>query len=164
MDRFAHLRMLPTCEALPFWHRCPSRPHDDSLLQKTVADRKARFRNSRTSGIRTALPRRAEASPRDQRSAMNADPKVLQQLPTDIGISQQASPMVVSRPDSRGENSRATSSDRRTDQIAEEEYVKLVQRVFLRPTADTPRVVVFSGIDPGNGCTRVCRKTAEVLA
>ena len=97
-------------------------------------------------------------------SAMNADPKMLQQLSADIGISQETPPMVVSRPDSRGENSRPASSDRRTDQIAEEEYVKLVQRVFLRPTGDAPRVIVFSGIDPGNGCTRVCRKTAEVLA
>jgi Mrp family chromosome partitioning ATPase len=95
---------------------------------------------------------------------MNADPKILQQSRVDIGLSQETSPMVVSSPASCGKNAQGTSSDRQADQIAEGEYVKLVQRVFFRPTGDVPQVVVFSGIDPGNGCTRVCRKTAEVLA
>jgi Mrp family chromosome partitioning ATPase len=95
---------------------------------------------------------------------MNADPKILRPLPVDIGVSQESAPMAVSRPAFHGRSSQGSSSDRRMDQIAEGEYVKLVLRVFLRPTGDVPRVVVFSGIDPGNGCTRVCRQTAEVLA
>ena len=95
---------------------------------------------------------------------MSADPKIFQRSPVDVGVSQETSPIAVSRPAFHGKNSQGTSSDRRADQIAEGEYAKLVQRVFLRPTGDAPQVVVFSGIDSGNGCTRVCRKTAEVLA
>ena len=95
---------------------------------------------------------------------MNADPKIFHPSPVDTGVSQETAPIAVSRPASHGKNSQGTASDRRTDQIAQREYVKLVQRVFLRPAGDAPQVVVFSGIDSGNGCTRVCRKTAEVLA
>jgi succinoglycan biosynthesis transport protein ExoP len=93
---------------------------------------------------------------------MNADPNILQQLPVDIGVSQEPSRPVASRPTSNDKNPQRASTNRRTDQIAEAEYANLVRRVFLQP-ADVPQVVVFSGIDPGNGCTRVCRKTAEVL-
>jgi capsular exopolysaccharide synthesis family protein len=47
--------------------------------------------------------------------------------------------------------------------IAREEQVKLVQRVFLA-AQPTPKVVVFSGIEGGNGCSRVCAESAKVLA
>jgi capsular exopolysaccharide synthesis family protein len=47
--------------------------------------------------------------------------------------------------------------------IAREEQVKLVQRVFLAGQP-TPKVVVFSGIEGGNGCSRVCAESAMVLA
>jgi capsular exopolysaccharide synthesis family protein len=45
-----------------------------------------------------------------------------------------------------------------------EEITKLVQRVFLMPGNDSPRTVVFSGAEPGNGCSWVCARVAEVLA
>jgi Mrp family chromosome partitioning ATPase len=45
-----------------------------------------------------------------------------------------------------------------------EEITKLVQRVFLLPGNDSPRAVVFSGAEPGNGCSWVCARVAEVLA
>lgn len=44
-----------------------------------------------------------------------------------------------------------------------EEITKLVQRVFLLPGGDAPRTVVFSGVEPGNGCSWVCARVAEVL-
>jgi capsular exopolysaccharide synthesis family protein len=44
-----------------------------------------------------------------------------------------------------------------------EEITKLVQRVFLLPGSDAPRTVVFSGTEPGNGCSWVCARVAEVL-
>ncbi len=47
--------------------------------------------------------------------------------------------------------------------IAREEQVKLVQRVFLA-SQPRPKVVVFSGIEGGNGCSRVCAESALVLA
>jgi Mrp family chromosome partitioning ATPase len=49
------------------------------------------------------------------------------------------------------------------DQIAREECLRLVQQVFLLQAQDSPRVVVFAGIDHGNGCSRICVQTAEVL-
>jgi Mrp family chromosome partitioning ATPase len=45
-----------------------------------------------------------------------------------------------------------------------EEITKVVQRVFLLPGNDAPRTVVFSGTEPGNGCSWVCARVAEVLA
>lgn len=45
-----------------------------------------------------------------------------------------------------------------------EEITKLVQRVFLLSGNDAPRTVVFSGAEPGNGCSWVCARVAEVLA
>ena len=45
-----------------------------------------------------------------------------------------------------------------------EEVTKLVQRVFLLPGAQSPRSVVFMGTEPGNGCSWMCSRTAEVLA
>lgn len=45
-----------------------------------------------------------------------------------------------------------------------EESLKLVQRLFLTSEQATPKAVVFAAIDPGNGCTRLCAITAQLLA
>jgi capsular exopolysaccharide synthesis family protein len=47
--------------------------------------------------------------------------------------------------------------------IAREEQMKLMQRVFLNGKQG-PRVVVFCGIEGGNGCSRVCAESAAALA
>jgi len=47
---------------------------------------------------------------------------------------------------------------------ADEEALRLVQQVFLLQTNEAPRVVVFSGIDHGSGCSQVCASVARVLA
>ena len=47
---------------------------------------------------------------------------------------------------------------------ADDESLRLVQQIFLRQTQDPPRVVVFAGIDHGNGCSRICASVAETLA
>jgi Mrp family chromosome partitioning ATPase len=49
------------------------------------------------------------------------------------------------------------------DQIAGEESHRLVEHVFLVQTEEAPRVVVFAGIDHGNGCSSICAHTAEAL-
>jgi Mrp family chromosome partitioning ATPase len=49
------------------------------------------------------------------------------------------------------------------DQLAREESLRLVQRIFLPQTQDAARMVVFAGIDHGNGCSRLCVRTAETL-
>lgn len=50
------------------------------------------------------------------------------------------------------------------DQFAREESLKLVQRVFLLQSVSAPKVVMFAGVDPGNGCSRICAQTAAVLS
>jgi protein-tyrosine kinase len=46
---------------------------------------------------------------------------------------------------------------------AQEEAVKLVQRVFVFPNSHAPRAVVFSSVQ-GNGSSEICSRTGEVLA
>lgn len=46
----------------------------------------------------------------------------------------------------------------------DEETLRVVQQIFLLQTQEPPRVVVFAGVDPGNGCSRICASVAEVLA
>ena len=45
-----------------------------------------------------------------------------------------------------------------------EESLKLVQRLFLTSEQRPPKAVVFAAIDSGNGCTRLCAITAQLLA
>jgi protein-tyrosine kinase len=47
---------------------------------------------------------------------------------------------------------------------ASEEALRLVQQIFLLQAQEPPRVVVFAGIDHGNGCSRICASVAETLA
>jgi protein-tyrosine kinase len=45
-----------------------------------------------------------------------------------------------------------------------EELVKLSQRIFLRPGAETPRAVVFTATESGNGCSFICACAGTLLA
>jgi len=47
--------------------------------------------------------------------------------------------------------------------LAREEALRLVQGVFLLPAEAAPRLVVFAGIDHGNGCSRICSEAAKIL-
>jgi receptor protein-tyrosine kinase len=44
------------------------------------------------------------------------------------------------------------------------ESLQLVQRLFLTSEQTPPKAVVFAAIDSGNGCTRLCSITAQLLA
>jgi Mrp family chromosome partitioning ATPase len=48
--------------------------------------------------------------------------------------------------------------------LASEEALRLVHQVFLPQTANPPSVVVFAGMDHGNGCSQICASVAEILA
>ncbi len=45
-----------------------------------------------------------------------------------------------------------------------QESIKLVQRLFLTSVQTPPTAAVFAAIDSGNGCTRLCAITAQLLA
>jgi protein-tyrosine kinase len=51
-----------------------------------------------------------------------------------------------------------------TDDSQKEEMAKLVQRLFIVPGTEAPRVVVVSGTETGSGCSWVCARMAEMLA
>jgi|SRR5580704_4828293 Mrp family chromosome partitioning ATPase len=50
------------------------------------------------------------------------------------------------------------------DKTGVDEVTALVQRVFLISGNETPRTVVFTGTEPGNGCTWLCARAGEALA
>jgi len=50
----------------------------------------------------------------------------------------------------------------RASVVDQEEITRLVQRVFR--DANAPRSVLFSAVDPGDGCSSICSATAETLA
>ncbi len=50
------------------------------------------------------------------------------------------------------------------EDLTREELLKLIQRVFLSPHLKSPRVVVFSGVDHGGGCSWICGRASEMLA
>jgi capsular exopolysaccharide synthesis family protein len=50
------------------------------------------------------------------------------------------------------------------DNVAQQECFKLVQRLFLGQPQHPFRVVVFAGVDRGNGCSRICAEVARILA
>jgi Mrp family chromosome partitioning ATPase len=83
---------------------------------------------------------------------------LMQQLETDRG-SQSCEPVEPAfsvRPAIRSRNGHA--------EWASDEAQRLVQQIFLLQTQEPPRVVVFAGIDHGNGCSRICGAVAEALA
>ena len=45
-----------------------------------------------------------------------------------------------------------------------DELFKLVQRVFMMPGPTKSHMVVVSGMEPGNGCSWICARMAEILA
>jgi polysaccharide biosynthesis transport protein len=54
--------------------------------------------------------------------------------------------------------------DQSASSWASEEALRLVQQIFLLQAQEPPRVVVFAGVDHGNGCSRMCASVAETLA
>lgn len=48
--------------------------------------------------------------------------------------------------------------------LTDESALTLVQRVFPLQTQEPPRMVVFAGIDQGNGCSKIAVSVAEILA
>lgn len=53
---------------------------------------------------------------------------------------------------------------RSDERITREESLRLVQNIFHLQGKEAPRVVIFTGVDSGSGCTAICARTAELLA
>jgi Mrp family chromosome partitioning ATPase len=59
---------------------------------------------------------------------------------------------------------RAPLAGDRQHRWADDGTLRLVQQVFLLQTQEPPRMVVFAGIDHGNGCSQMALSVAETLA
>jgi len=57
-----------------------------------------------------------------------------------------------------------TEPQLKLDPSEHEQLTKLVQRVFLVPAEESPRIVVFTASESGNGCSWICARAAEALA
>jgi Mrp family chromosome partitioning ATPase len=95
------------------------------------------------------------------------------ELMQQAGREQEFSPGRPLKPDTsapilgNGGNGRAAhrnGADLDVNQLAAEEALRLVHRVFLSQAQDSPKTVVFAGVDHGNGCSRTCADVAEALA
>lgn len=59
------------------------------------------------------------------------------------------------------ESTRARSAGQR--RWADDEALRIVQQIFVQ-VQKAPHVVVFAGVDHGNGCSQICASVAETLA
>jgi Mrp family chromosome partitioning ATPase len=50
------------------------------------------------------------------------------------------------------------------DQLSGQESLRLVQRIFLLQSQEPARMVIFAGVDHGNGVSHLCARTAQTLA
>ena len=50
------------------------------------------------------------------------------------------------------------------DKVIREESLHLVQKVFLSGAGSPAQMVMFVGLDRGNGCSQICAGAAEILA
>ena len=71
---------------------------------------------------------------------------------------------VLSRPRSRAAPTNGRRAGLDLEAMAQEEGIKLVQRLFLLPGSDAPRMVVFCGVGKGAGSSWVCVRASETLA
>jgi Mrp family chromosome partitioning ATPase len=68
-------------------------------------------------------------------------------------------------PNRKGKRSVAEMRSRQEMAGTREESLQLVQSLFLSGNEDSPRVVVFAGIDSGNAhCSSICARVAETLS
>lgn len=82
-------------------------------------------------------------------------------------MSRESAPISQSRPilfPSREMVGRSRHGLQEFDRAAQEECLKLVQRVFLGQPANSRQVIVFAGVDRGAGCSRICVETSRILA
>ena len=94
----------------------------------------------------------------EERPAMSRNFDLMQQLEADraLNVDPEVPPTLPVLVEKRSSSGRL--------KWANEEALRLVQQVFLLQTQDPPRVVVFAGIDHGNGSSIICGAVGEALA
>ena len=94
----------------------------------------------------------------EERHAMSRNFDLMQQLEADqaSNIDLEAPPTLPVLVEKRSSSGRL--------KWANDEALRLVQQIFLQQTKEPPRVVVFAGIDHGNGSSIICGAVGEALA
>jgi len=87
---------------------------------------------------------------------MSRNFELLQQIEKEHEVFPAATPPAISG------NGRKPGLD--LDAISREEKMKLVQRLFLLPGSEAPHLVVFCGVETGDGSSWVCARASETLA
>ena len=59
---------------------------------------------------------------------------------------------------------KGVGSQARAEELARQEQVKLVQRVFLAQSSKARRAVLFAGVERDNGCAHICLEAGQTLA
>ena len=78
-----------------------------------------------------------------------------------------AQPEVVLQPlqqETEGEGIKLQPPKLEIEEKQRDELMKFMQHVFLIPEAGAPRTVVLTSAEPGNGCSWICCRAAEILA
>jgi Mrp family chromosome partitioning ATPase len=92
---------------------------------------------------------------------MSRNFELMQQIGRDLKATSMPRPRrVVTQVDEKAQQN-GTRFD--LGQVAREEALRLVQRIFLPSDQKAPRAVLFAGIDQGTGCSQVCLLVAETL-
>ncbi|MGA7524238.1 MAG: CpsD/CapB family tyrosine-protein kinase [Acidobacteriaceae bacterium] len=90
---------------------------------------------------------------------MSRNFELMQQLETDSWL------QTPGREGGKGSAREEDVTERRSASLpSTDQVLRLVQRVFLPQTDDCPHVVVFSGVNHGEGCSQICASAADVLA
>lgn len=66
--------------------------------------------------------------------------------------------------ESEGEGAKLYPRTLEIDDKQRDELMKLMQNVFVMPGAAAPRTIVLAGTEPGNGCSWVSCRMADILA
>jgi Mrp family chromosome partitioning ATPase len=69
---------------------------------------------------------------------------------------------VRTRPEAASTLERSPGAE--ASELARQEEVRLVQRVFLPPGLEARRAVLFAGIEPEDGCAHLCLRAGHALA
>jgi Mrp family chromosome partitioning ATPase len=87
------------------------------------------------------------------------------ELMNQAGQNLEAAPIATSSPaiPKADEKVRTIRTRLSLGQVAHEEALGIVQRLFLQQSQNPPRVVAFAGIDQSNGCSEVSLRVAETL-
>jgi Mrp family chromosome partitioning ATPase len=87
------------------------------------------------------------------------------ELMNQVGQNLEAAPVATSSPvvSKADEKVRTIRTRLSLGQVARDEALGLVQRIFLQQLQKPPRMVAFAGIEDTNGCSQVCLRVAETL-